>query len=243
MPRPIIAVLIPTRGRPQQLRRLLDSLKATSRKNVIAAFYADSDDEYLPEYKAINQEYAVPILTGPPVDFGLKLQLLVRGVVHGPLYKGKVGALMMCGDDAVFATPDWDEHTREAMGKFPDGIYAISHNGGLMKIEPKPKICHPHPLVGIEWYNALGYISPPWLRHFCVDRYVQDIARTLNRFVFMPKTIVEHRRAGHWPGCEKDATYERIRRNDVLNVSDRLSYKHMQRAIAADVALLRSKMT
>ena len=48
-----LLVVVPSRGRPQNIARLLDSVHATSRAETHLHVAVDEDDEKLPQYEAV----------------------------------------------------------------------------------------------------------------------------------------------------------------------------------------------
>src|SRR3990167_7115364 len=139
-----ISILCPTRGRPEHAERMTESVRKTCVGNVALLFYCDDDDPR-------EKEYKVPHVTGPDYLFAMKCHVLARAC------DGDI--LMMCGDDAVFRTPEWDNILRHCHKKWPDGIWCASFwdgTEGKRNHDGTKKITHPHPAIGRRAFEILG---------------------------------------------------------------------------------------
>lgn len=179
------------------------------------------------------EEYDVPAIVGPDFKFAMKLQILADNA-NGDI-------LMMVGDDAVFETFGWDDALRSCYKKYPDGIWAASLWDGMKK---EGKTTHPHPAVGREWYEAVGYVANPIFTHFCTDPWITETAKELGRFLYFPSVRVNHYRAGLVADVELDDTFYRIRPDGqpVISAKDRTVSKMFQRYRHLDREILRSHM-
>src|SRR3990167_638815 len=224
-----ISILCPTRGRPENASRLARSIKDTCIGNVSVLFYCDHDD---PKEK----EYKVPHVTGPDYLFAMKCHVLSMAC------DGDI--LMMCGDDAVFKTPGWDNILRYCNKKWPDGIWCASFwdgTPGKLNQDGTEKITHPHPAIGRMAYEVLGYIANPMFQHFCTDPWLTSMFEEIGRFKYFKTVRVDHMRAGIVKEVPKDATYRKIRPHGQHLVSqrDRTVKELLERYRQHDVGLLR----
>lgn len=178
-------------------------------------------------------------MTGPDFKFAMKCQILADRC------DGDI--LMMVGDDAVFQTPGWDDALRSCYKKYPDGIWAASFWDGMrgkLDKDGKEKATHPHPAIGREWFEAVGYMANPIFWHFCTDPWITQTAKDLQRFVVFPNVRVDHMRAGLVADVELDETYKRMRPNGepVISARDRSVKKMFERYRQLDREILRSKI-
>ena len=244
-----VSVLCPTRGRPENLKRLHDSIKDTCRGPVALHVYCDEDDPRLGEYD-------IPHHTGPDYEFAMKCHILASSCM------GHI--LMMCGDDAVFHTKHWDDALRECQVRYKDGIWCASFwDGTSGKPEeydvvqndkgenlqvPKPgtafKTTHPHPAVTCDVFNTLGYVANPMFRHFSTDPWLTDMFKAIDRFEYIPKVRCDHLRAGLVQGIEEDSTHGKMRPNGKGWISERdRTVCHMFKKYQnLDIELLKLKM-
>lgn len=229
-----VSVLCPTRGRPENAKRLLESVKKTHVGPVAIGFYCDVDDPRL-------SEYDVPHMTGPDFKFAMKCEVLVS--------KTDGDILMMVGDDAVFKTEGWDNALRGCQEVWPDGIWAASMWDGTRGKEiegddKRRKLGHPHPAVGRAWHDAVGYLAHPMFIHFCTDPWITSMAMELERFMYFPEILCDHRRAGLVKDVEQDDTYKRMRPDGqaTISVRDRSVSRMFERYRILDRETLRSKM-
>lgn len=240
--------MCPTRGRPENAKRLLESIKDTHRGPVGVHFYCDSDDPRLGEYD-------VPHHTGPDYMFAMKCHILAKSC------DGHI--LMMCGDDAVFQTKGWDSALRSLHLKWPDGIWCAScwdgttgkpleripkMINGVEEMVAKPgtryKITHPHPAIARDAFEALGYLTNPIFRHFCCDPWLTEMFMDLGRFAYFKEVRIDHLRAGQVKGVELDETWKTLRPDggNPTSERDRTVYGMFRRYRELDKDILRLKI-
>src|SRR5436190_332037 len=102
---PCISLIVPSRGRPEQLARLLASLAATaqSSENLEVIVVVDADD---PATLAVaHDQLRIKRVVTPP---GLSM-----GALNMAGYEAASGQLLMLlNDDVIARTPAWDAHVR-----------------------------------------------------------------------------------------------------------------------------------
>jgi hypothetical protein len=118
----VISLLCPSRGRPENLRRLSESAfsLAASPLDIEVLAYVDLDDPALPQYVALD---CAEIHTGERImftDYWNKLAEVARGDIMG-----------MMGDDVVFRTPGWDVMVEAAFGSVPDRMVLVYGRDGF----------------------------------------------------------------------------------------------------------------
>ena len=116
--------------------------------------------------------------------------------------------LMMANDDLVFKTPRWGAALYDAMNAtgWDDGIFCAYCDDGAPK--PEDRVCFP--IVSRKWYETLGYLAPECFNFLWHDTWIGDIAKRINRALYVPTVLVEHRHFT-FKKAEYDATYQRHR--------------------------------
>ncbi|MBK3735323.1 hypothetical protein FBZ83_105348 [Azospirillum brasilense] len=201
------SLLCPTRGRPDGLQRLIESVAATAgaveRVEVLA--YVDSDDPALPDYKRMFEALAevgvqlrrFTALVGPPKSVSLSWNDLAASCT------GDV--LMMANDDQVYVQSGWDHRLDQEIAKFPDDVYCMWFEDGING----EKHCA-FPVVSRRWYETLGYFTPGVFEFIANDTWIMDVAKRVERLHFIGDVTVEHRHFSVGKS-ELDETYLRHR--------------------------------
>lgn len=212
-----IAVLCPSRGRPDRFLSFLQSVISTTDKieNVEVWLALDSDDPKKEMYPT-----ACPVLgveCGPRKSVpALFRQLADR--IDADIY-------VTGSDDVMFRTPGWDaalaaryEDEKSWLAYFDDGR-------GRNKVE--------HFACTRAFKDAVGYFMHPDYEHFYADQHMGDIAERAGCLVHMPKIILEHMHAKYGK-AEWDETYKRTRANGVgehdANLYQNLTSHRIERA-------------
>jgi hypothetical protein len=50
----------------------------------------------------------------------------------------------------------------------------------------------PHPTIHKKWIEVLGYFVPPFFMHRYLDKYTQDLAIQINRFIEIKDVVFNH---------------------------------------------------
>lgn len=148
-----VAVLCPTRDRPEDLEELIQSvLLTTTRADVLV--YVDDDQQALyPNVIGPDAPKNLLYLIGPRVGPVASANALVKQYDDYSIYG-------LVTDDATLTTPHWDEWALAATDKFPNRICVISpfHNQGNHVDMP---------FVTREWIAAAGWFACPDCQHYC----------------------------------------------------------------------------
>jgi hypothetical protein len=191
-PRPVFSLIVPTRQRTAQLRRLLDSLAATaSHPDAIeAVLVVDSDD--LPSLAVGHDLIAVRHRIVSP---GLSMGALNRAGCEA----ARGDHLMLLNDDVVVRTPGWDDKILARCRRFPDGIFLIHVNDTLMR----ENLCT-FPLVSRTWCDLAGGICPAQYIRYRIDDHIEDVFNLLallgqRRTIYLPDVVFEHLNAVEIP--------------------------------------------
>lgn len=192
-----ISILCPTRGRPDNVHRMVASAFTTADEpdQLEVVFYRDDDDPT-----------DHPDLPGTRTVIGPRILL---SQAWNECYDHAAGdVLMHGGDDLVFRTPSWDSKVRGAFDAFPDRlvfVYGDDTNQGQQ--------LGTHGFVHRRWVEVLGYFVPPHFSSDFNDTWLNEIAAAAGRRVYLPDVVTEHLHPAFGKG-EWDRTHrERLERH------------------------------
>ena len=174
-----ISILVPTRGRPENMKRLLASIVETSTAMPEIVFYIDEDDaRSINCMGEIGSESFVRCVVGERILMSKMWNRLAEAAT------GEI--LMMGGDDLVFRTKGWDDQVRRAFAAFPDRMVFVHGDDGIYK-----ERFGTHGFLHRNWIEAAGYFVPPYYASDFNDTHWNEVANMLNRRVYLP-FVTEH---------------------------------------------------
>lgn len=185
-----ISLLCPTRQRPQRLRNMIESVKATACVMPEILCYVTPDDS---TYN--GQDFSpAKIVHGPRVIMSSLWNQII------PFATGDI--LMLCADDVIFRTPGWDLIVEMTFAAVPDRILLAYGDDG----SPNGKNFGTLPFVSRRWVEVVGYFTGPGFSADFSDTWPFDVAWMIDRVKFLP-ILTEH---VHWlwNKAEKDKTYQ-----------------------------------
>jgi glycosyltransferase involved in cell wall biosynthesis len=225
----VISICCPTRTRPGNMRRLVESIHATATTPVEVVFRIDLDDA---------ESIAAAVELG--MYNSVRHVVAERGVLSdswndaAAVASGEI--LMMCGDDIVFRTPGWDERVTEAFAQVPDRI-ALVYGNDLLQHERLAT----HPFIHRNWYDAVGYLVPNGFSCDWCDMWLNEVAIALGRRVYLHDVVTEHMHPVIGKARLDDNHRERLERGRRDNVTALYEARADERA--ADVEKLRTCMS
>lgn len=201
----MIAILCPTRGRPEQCQRMIESAFRTSAGKV-QLYIAVSGDEFevykgalfVPDQNRVGV-CMVEMPDGMPTAH--KWNRLAELAAKQP-----AGLFMLGSDDMYFDTPGWDKALIDHYNSLENKIhcYALQDSRDIDGT--------PHPIVTREWIEAMGYAFPPIFLHWFLDTWTVDIAKANNCFTHLRDYLLVHDKLSD-KGLA-DETHSRIRQWD-----------------------------
>lgn len=202
-----LAILVPSRGRPHNLRRLIDAVANTATGQYRIYTYIDDDDPTADAYRGLD---VIPTL-GPRIFFAAALNVCAKAAVEDDATH-----LAMFGDDVVPETVGWDEALIEALG---DQLGVAYGDDGL-RDKHAPDL-PTHFVTQAETFARLGWLALPTLRHLFCDDVARALGQGLGNFPFVPVKISHLHR---WNRKAPDDLTYREANDKVKREVDRLTF-------------------
>lgn len=222
---PVVSVLCPTRNRPGNVARLIDSARATAAGEIEFVFYTDTDAPLPPD---LVTRPGVKVICGP--------RITLSDMWNACYDEAAADILMQCGDDIVFATPGWDTMVAAEFGKYPDRIVFV-HGNDLLH---GPAL-GTHGFLHRRWVQTVGYFTPDGFVSDYGDTWINDLADRIGRRVYLGDLITEHLHPAAGK-AEWDQTHtERLARHGAENPAALFEARAPERE--ADAARLRAAIT
>ena len=223
----MISIIVPTRNRPQNVRRLIQSVLDTSDNigDIEFCFFVDEDDvDTVPVLSEMAEKMIIKATQGE----AMKDIPTSKSFMHNALLKDAVGPIIHQGaDDIVYKTPGWDTKVKEAFDKFEDKIALVYAPDGFQGGDVP--ICT-HGFFHRNWIDLVGYINPPYFHIAYGDTWVTEVAEAIGRRVYLEDVIIEHIH----PAAQKaqwDATYtDHLKRpiNDEKHIYEGLKHQRKE---------------
>lgn len=179
-------LFVPTRGRPNNVDRLLRSLRDTTAdaKSLNVCFYVDADDDktqaliaqYKQEYNDLGARFAV----GPRITLSDCYNALFAHTEFGDI-------LWSGGDDIVFQTQGWDDLVRAEFEKFPDKILLVYGDDCYQH-----ERIATHPFMSRTGCAVVGYFFPVIDGLSPTDIWVHRMYEAIGRLKYLPGLVTEH---------------------------------------------------
>jgi GT2 family glycosyltransferase len=209
-----IAIIVPSRGRPQLIRQLMSSWMLTSNNNSVIIMGLDGDDPTLSDYPP-----GIHMITTPQQELNEKNNYLANYAVD----RGHeiIGCL---SDDFVFLTSNWEDKVISCQ----ESLKGICYGDDLLQGRALPTA----PFIHRDIILPLGYAAPPVLKHYYIDNYWLELGMRLDRLQYIPNMCIEHK---HWSAgkAAKDETYSK---SEALMAQDRAAWDYYrEHQLAEDV--------
>lgn len=204
----MLALLLPTRGRPDNLIRFYNSAMETAAyPEQVGVFVAiDDDDDSYDE-----------MFDSPPMNmtlFKVKRQTLSK-YWNDCYEKAKDDYVIFghMGDDIVFQTEGWDSIIRSKFNDVEDKIAFVFGDDG----SPHNGKFGTHGFIHKRWVDTVGYFVPPYFSSDYNDTWLNDVAKAIGRHIHVP-ILTEHMHPD-FDKAEFDKTHqERVERHKRDNV-------------------------
>jgi glycosyltransferase involved in cell wall biosynthesis/ADP-heptose:LPS heptosyltransferase len=172
-----ISLLIPTRGRPEYLDKVFDSIGRTvgNADGIDVWIYVDNDDDITKEYIHSKSYLRYPfkinwVFGERNISQGQMVNILRQKCATNP------GMYMPFADDYVLTTGDWDGAIRDAFDRYPDRIvlgYVPNPHSGPEQVTL--------PVLSAEWTNITGRILTESFPCWCDDTWLDQVSQLVQR--------------------------------------------------------------
>lgn len=226
---PDLAVIIPTRGRPENIRKVIDAWDFTNAWDVADLILAvDADDPELMRYVHVFGT----VDHGDIMQFPEWRPMVPKLDATALALADKYFALGFAGDDHLPQTINWAQRYLTVLRELGTGM--VYGDDGYQGVK-----------LSTEWamtsdvVRALGQMVPAPVEHMFCDNAVLELFTAAGAVRHLPEVRIEHRHpyAGK---AASDEQYERVNGRDQMN-RDRRTYRAWQsRAMASQVATVRA---
>lgn len=222
-----ISILLPSRGRPEQFKRMIDSVINTanhpSKLEIICRI--DTDDISRPRYNE-SKTKKVRIFSGPR-DILSKYWNECAAKARGNIF-------MHAGDDLIFHTQGWDDIIRSTFAGYADHIVFVHGDDGYWGDK-----FGTHGFVHRKWVETIGYFVPPYFSSDYNDSWLNDVANIIGRRKFV-NILTEHMHPAFGKAVWDQTHMERLQRHRDDNVD--LLYQDKMNERLLDAEKLRKVM-
>lgn len=184
----MISVLLPTRGRPEGLKKAVDTLLETAAKpDELEFIFRFDDDEPIHLSRMVNGH----VLTGPRLGYS-KMHLYYEECIKAS--KGEL--LLTWNDDTEMLTPDWDVLLTEKA--YEPGFGPVMQ---FIRRDINPIADDTLPLVPRCVYEAMGHLS----LHCYVDSWLSCVANLTGMLRFRNDVVFHHHRLSDQTAMDNQA--------------------------------------
>lgn len=161
-----IALLLPTRKRPDNLIRFYESVANTADdpENIEIIVYIDEDDASYDKIKLQDLKK----VRGP--------RIVLSEMWNKCYEKSKADILGHMGDDIIFQTKGWDTVVRSTFDEYDDKIVFLYGDDGGPHTD-----FGTHGFIHRKWAEAVGYFVPPYFSSDYNDTWLNDVAKLIGR--------------------------------------------------------------
>lgn len=217
-----LALLVPSRGRPENIVRLMQAMEATCRGDTTLIVGLDADDPRVLEYPS-----------GPVYEVAHDLHFVTGWINYLARYRHRgYDALGHIGDDNVPETPGWDIRILQALERTP-----FAFGNDLYPREPGSLPCHI--FMRSQVVEALGYMAPPAITHIA-DLAWREWGKACG-ITYLDDVIIEHL---HWSNgkAPMDAVYQAIVAIDAEDNACFRAYAEWEHGLREDIAKITAVM-
>ena len=173
-----LLVLVPSRGRPDNIARLIARFRSTRSEDTRLLVAVDDDDETRDGYLQMDSgEDWLEFVVGP--------RLRLAGTLNdlAPKYADSYDVLGFMGDDHLPWVAGWDRRILEESGPG-----TVVYGNDLFQGANLPTAV----FLDSGIVRALGYFVPTGMTHLFLDNAWQDWGTATGKLKYLPDVIIEH---------------------------------------------------
>jgi hypothetical protein len=212
-----IAYVVPSRGRPENVKRLAQAFKTTDAKADLWIVIDDNDwERRVYEKNAEKYDYGYLIVENTSSGMAAPLNMGVEILMNDERYD-YYDYFGFMGDDHRPRTPYWDYMLQLAI---PGQKNGIAYGNDLLQGGNLPTAV----LMNRRIVDHLGGMVPPGFQHLYLDNFWKRLGIDIDGLYYKPDVIIEHLH----PLARKsvmDEHYARVNAQHVYD-ADRERYEH-----------------
>lgn len=219
--------IVPSRGRPDNIARLVDAWQATTSGVSDLLVCVDDDDPTIDGYLDLWAANArLTVANAPRSRLGPTLN--AAALENADRYE----ALAFCGDDHLMRTPGLDGLWLDELRRLGTGMV---YGDDLLQHDAFPTAV----AMTSDIVRALGWMSPPGLIHLNVDLAWKRIGDALGCLSYLPDTVIEHVHPANGK-APLDAGYESVNSPEMVAADGATFARWVARDLDADVERVRA---
>lgn len=218
-----LAVIVPSRGRPENCHRLAEAFTATTAGPTDLYVVFDPDDPRRADYEAADFPW---LMLEDRMRLGPTLNHVAEGLAHA------YDAIGFLGDDHLPRTVGWDARILAELDRLSTGL---AYGNDLLQGERLPTAV----FMTADIIRALGWMCPPGLTHLYLDDSWLALGRALGAISYLPDVIIEHLHpiAGK---AAPDAGYAEANTPDLWAHDEAVYRQWLTHGLAGDVDKIRA---
>lgn len=166
--------LLPSRQRPESLKRFFDAYRETGADSPGVVWLDDDDYD---KYMDINLPKGWFFIINEPMDgTGPITNAFLERYPNEPWYG-------LLGDDVIPRTQGWDKKLIAAAGS-----NGVAYGNDLINAERHAA----HPVVGGDMVRSLGWLALPGCKRIYIDDALMEVAKRRGTLKYIPEVVLEH---------------------------------------------------
>ena len=221
-----MAIIVPSRGRPQSIAELVKSLEETKTSSSLYVII-DEDDPTLEEYQRLSVELEFNYMITEREGKGMAKPL--NKAANFLSETGWYDHFCFLGDDHRPRTVDWD---MELINKLDELGTGVVYGNDLFQGEALPTAV----AMSGNIVKALGGMVPPGMIHLYLDNFWLQLGRDLNAICYLPEVIIEHLHPvagkGEWDDQYREVNAEEVYSADAIAFKEYMASNAYQELLA-----------
>jgi hypothetical protein len=183
-----LAVMVPTRGRPENAARLAEAVYATAGQQLTAVYFlCDPGEPRWADYHALLS--GIVHVDAPPWVYWEVVAAVPQRIgpilnKTGPELAERYEHVAFMGDDHLPRTPRWDEELVRALGGKP----GVAYGNDLLQGENLPTMA----VLSSDLVRGLGFFVPRTLEHLYLDDFWRLLGQSVGNLAYRGDVVIEH---------------------------------------------------